>query len=167
MATLCTDAITSSSRSASSEPISPDLPPCSSCSPPIHLLSPHNQEEEAKNPSARGRKEGKEDEGDALPARRQTRRSSPPVRRRALAPCLRPPSPRAPGCRAARLWTPLSWIHCWILEVRIDSSVERAGMARFHSGLGLNERRFRAGSDFKPGHFIPVGLKSIPGHSGP
>ena len=101
MATLCTDAITASSRSALSESISPDLPPCPSCSPPIHLLSPHNQEEEAKNPSARGRKEGKEDEGDTLPARRRTRRSSPPVRCRALAfarrrPCLRPPSPRAP-----------------------------------------------------------------------
>ena len=99
MATLCTDAITASSRSASLEPISPDLPPCSPCSPPIHLLSPHNQEEEAKNPSARGRKEGKEDEGDALTVRRRTRRSSLPVRRRALAfarrrPCLRvPPGP--------------------------------------------------------------------------
>ena len=101
MATLCMDAITASSRSASSEPISPDLPPCSSCSPPIHLLSPHNQEEKAKNPSARGRKEGKEDEGDALTVRRRTRRSSLPVRRRALAfarrrTCLRPLSPRAP-----------------------------------------------------------------------
>ena len=101
MATLCTDATTVSSRSASSEPIPPDPPPCSSCSPPIHLLSPHNQEEEANNPSARGREEGKEDEGDALTVRRRTRRSSLPVRRRALAfarrrPCLRPPSPRAP-----------------------------------------------------------------------
>ena len=80
-----------------------------------------------------------------------------------------PPSPRPLPSPAvtSRARTPLSWIRSWTLEVRIDSGAERAGMARFHSGLGLNERRFRAGSDFKPGHFIPAGLKAIPSHYGP
>ena len=52
-------------------------------------------------PETKKRGEGKEERGGGLPVKRQTRRSSPPVRRRALAPCLPPLSPRTPGRRSA------------------------------------------------------------------
>jgi len=63
---------------------------------PLDLHAPDPPEFNSKK-----RGEGKEERGGGLPVRRRTRRSSPPVRRRALAPCLRPLSPRAPGRRSA------------------------------------------------------------------
>ena len=52
-------------------------------------------------------------------------------------------------------------------RLRTEDGMERPGMARFRSGPGLNERRFRAGPDFEPGYFIPAGLEAIPGRYGP
>ena len=61
-----------------------------------------------------------------------------------------------PSSRAARLD-----------RFRAEDGVERPGMARFHSGPGLNERLFLVRLDFEPAHVVPGGTGRIPGHYRP